>query len=110
MIDLSKFKFREAPRECCDDPSRIYKVSDPSSTNSKILTNPKIEEHRRDIFNILSPQKRINQQKGLSMFGDHDGDGSPNILDCDPYDKNKQHLGNKKSKKRGQEWFKNIMR
>ena len=33
---------------------------------------------------------RMAQQKGLSMFGDYDGDRVMNILDCDPYDKNKQ--------------------
>jgi len=34
--------------------------------------------------------KRINQQKGLSMFGDFDGDKLPNILDCNPRNRLKQ--------------------
>ena len=35
-------------------------------------------------------KKRINSQKNLSMFGDYDGDGLANILDCNPTNKNKQ--------------------
>jgi hypothetical protein len=33
---------------------------------------------------------RVNQQKGLPMFGDKDGDGVANILDCWPLDKKRQ--------------------
>jgi len=37
-----------------------------------------------------SPEKRMKQQKGLSMFGDYDGDKLPNIFDCNPKNKNQQ--------------------
>lgn len=35
-------------------------------------------------------QIRLNQQKGLPPFGDYDGDGVANILDCNPIDKRYQ--------------------
>lgn len=34
--------------------------------------------------------ERSNQQVGLSMFGDYDGDGLANAVDCDPRDKTEQ--------------------
>ena len=34
--------------------------------------------------------ERANQQVGLSMFGDYDGDGLKNAIDCDPRDKTEQ--------------------
>lgn len=37
-----------------------------------------------------SAQKRTKAQVGLSMFGDYDKDGVPNIFDCDPRDFRKQ--------------------
>lgn len=35
-------------------------------------------------------RKRIAQQTGLSMFGDYDNDKAPNLVDCDPFDPNRQ--------------------
>ena len=34
--------------------------------------------------------ERANQQVGLAMFGDYDGDGLKNVVDCDPRDKTEQ--------------------
>jgi len=33
---------------------------------------------------------RMKAQRGLSMFGDQDKDGTPNVFDCDPWDRKKQ--------------------
>lgn len=55
-----------------------------------------VKDYKQDFFNKanmrpdLSANHRMQQQRGLSLFGDRDGDGLPNIFDCDPLDKNKQ--------------------
>ena len=72
-------------------PSFNYKGKVPSF-NYKGKVN-EIEKKMR--FNInMGLEKvgtdRLNKQKGLSMFGDKDGDRVPNIFDCQPYDKTKQ--------------------
>jgi len=52
--------------------------------------------YKQDFFNKanmrpdLSAKRRMNQQRGLSLFGDRDGDRLPNVFDCDPLDPNKQ--------------------
>lgn len=33
---------------------------------------------------------RVRKQYGLSLFGDQDRDGTPNVFDCDPWDRKKQ--------------------
>ena len=45
----------------------------------------------------LTGWNRMKQQKGLSLWGDRDGDGVKNILDCNPLNKMLQGPGDKNS-------------
>jgi hypothetical protein len=52
------------------------------------------ERNARQHIKMKNPERiarnRIGNQRGLSMFGDYDGDGVANILDCKPKDFFKQ--------------------
>jgi len=73
------FKHRPGPTKMLDNFSP--NVMNPNFRNRPGPTN---------LSNNFKVKQRINQQKGLSMFGDRDKDGIANILDRQPLKKNKK--------------------
>ncbi len=65
----------------------------PSGLDSRIFKNKMVKLESKMKTN-LHPEnvgfKRLKQQKGLSLWGDKDGDKLANILDCNPLDRTKQ--------------------
>jgi len=109
--ELKNFRFSE-DKSIFDDESKTCKCSDSSAMHTKVLDNFEIEKkqdgHINKLFNSAPGEtyvpkisdsmswKRINdQKKSKSLFGDADGDGVLNILDCAPYDKKKQGIVHK---------------
>lgn len=133
LQDLMNYKFdRGEDKSVIDDDTQKFKVNSPEELHNKVLDNPKIDSCSNDLNKCFtfSPgntkmvdkinfktdklaQMRIQQQRKLNMFGDYDGDGVINILDCNPFDKTKQgkihdmvNMARKKGKDYGNEWSK----
>ena len=90
------FKLKKSNQE-------IYKMSKLNTTKnsieSKVFSKIKSSKFNMPKIKMNVNQDawtRVNQQKGLPMFGDKDKDGVPNILDCWPLDKKRQGFTHKK--------------
>ena len=71
-----------------------FKAMFPRMGNNKVNFNAMVPQ--MNFKSIASkPEQRIKQQAGLSMFGDFDGDGVVNILDCDPRNRLRQGIATK---------------
>ena len=105
MQDIRTYRLPEVPKEVVDDITKKILVNDPGAVTSKILSSPKTQESKHDIYKIFKSSPgptlmseqfdkvaigRINAQKKLNMFGDADGDKVPNFLDCKPFNKKQQ--------------------
>lgn len=72
--DITKIRLNKAPQSVWDDPSKMFKINDPSAITEKILSHPR------------------GFQK---IFKDTDKDGVPDVFDCAPNDPNKQGLAHR---------------
>jgi len=73
------FKHRPGPTKMLDNFS-------PKVMNMNFANRPGPTNLAKN-FNMV---RRVNQQKGLNMFGDKDRDGVMNVLDCQPRNRRKQ--------------------
>jgi len=101
-VDIQNLVIPTCPQTVWHDPSKILKINDPIAFDTKIFDNPSFKIQNDDMNKhfkfALGPTKMVDSlafkrakvQSKLSPFGDHDGDGLPNILDCAPRNKNKQ--------------------
>jgi len=114
------WRLPETSKRVWDDPAQKCKTNHPESIITKVLTNAHQKAIERDADKFLSTApgktlsplndqhaiRRIKQSSGLSMFGDYDRDGVPNILDCNPRNKNKQGAFHEGWKEYWGEWGK----
>ncbi len=104
-MDITTYIIPKTPKTVWDDEDKKWVVDDPESSMTKILDNPKIEQHKQDMFRLFkkSPGEtdmidKIIGNKQKSLFGDTDKDNVLNILDYGPKDKNIKGQFNKNFK------------
>ena len=96
-FDITTYKIPKIPQSVWDDENMKWVVDSPEASMTKVLDNPKIEQHRQDMFHLFkkSPGEtdmigKIIGNKQKDLFGDIDKDKVPNILDYGPKNKSVQ--------------------
>lgn len=95
--NIDKFFILKKQKENKDANESINKINSflnvkRKTSKNEIDINNIIGVNRKNNFDIMG-FNRIKQQRGLSLFGNADGDKVPNILDCEPFNKKKHGAG-----------------
>ena len=92
-MKLKKMKMPTIVRPKLKKPTLPTRLPNNKNINNVFKVAKGMKQNKMLRYNKNIGQKRIRQQKGLKPWGDFDGDGLINMLDCNPRNKFKQGAG-----------------